>query len=79
MVIIQSGLITQIPNEIGSERNNAVKADNCWGEKFFVLNIGTKISRSRKLGRPKVGKSGSPKEDIRLPPVGTSMMEHRFS
>jgi len=37
--IIQSGLNTHIPNAIGTDSTSAVKADNCCGERFFVLNI----------------------------------------
>src|SRR6478609_7296178 len=35
----QSGRNTQMPKAIGTDKISAVKADNCCGERFFVLNM----------------------------------------
>lgn len=36
-----------MPNEIGIDKIKAVNADNCCGERFFVLNITTKVGKER--------------------------------
>lgn len=42
----QSGRKIQIPTEIGIDRISAVKADNCCGDRFLVLNIYSKLLES---------------------------------
>ena len=45
--MIQSGRISQMPAEMGIDSINAVKADNCCGERFLVLNICDKVTANK--------------------------------
>jgi hypothetical protein len=40
MAISRSGVTSQNPSPIGSDKMMAVKRESCLGERFFALNIG---------------------------------------
>jgi hypothetical protein len=40
--IFQLGNIHQLPIPMGTDKTRAVKADNCWGERLLVENMGSK-------------------------------------
>jgi hypothetical protein len=48
--IFQLGNIHQLPSPMGTDKARAVKADNCWGERLLVENMGS-ISFSKDKGK----------------------------
>lgn len=53
-VISQSGRMIQMPREMGTDNIRAVKADNCWGERFLGLNIYVKGKQKKPEDRESV-------------------------